>query len=32
MHLLRHKVPFVRALSIIEFFIRKKKYSPELIW
>jgi hypothetical protein len=31
-HLYRHKVPFVRALSIVEFFIRRKKYSPDMIW
>jgi hypothetical protein len=31
-NLYRHKVPFVRAISIVEFFIRKKKYSPDLIW
>ncbi len=32
LHLLLHRVPFVRALSITEYFIRKKNYSPELIW
>jgi len=31
-HFYRHKVPFLRALSILEFFIRRKKYSPEMIW
>jgi hypothetical protein len=32
LNLLWHKVPFVRALSITEFFIRKMKYPPETIW
>jgi len=32
LHFFRHRVPFVRALSITEYFIRKKKYSPETIW
>jgi hypothetical protein len=32
LHLLRHGVPFVRAFSLIEYFARKKKYAPEMIW
>jgi hypothetical protein len=32
LHLLWHRVPFARALSITEYFIRKKKYSPGMIW
>ncbi|MDA8106298.1 MAG: hypothetical protein M0Z71_13080 [Nitrospiraceae bacterium] len=32
LHLLWYKAPFVRALSITEYFIRKKNYSPEMIW
>jgi hypothetical protein len=32
LHLLRHRVPFVRAFSLIEYLARKKKYAPEMIW
>ncbi|MGE5301085.1 MAG: hypothetical protein ACM3MB_09000 [Acidobacteriota bacterium] len=32
LHLLWHRVPFVRALSVTEYFIRKKNYPPEMIW
>ena len=32
LHLFWHKVPFVRALSFAEFFIRKKNYPPGMIW
>ena len=32
LHLAWHRVPFVRALSFVEYGIRKRNYSPGMIW